>query len=172
MEYSCCSITEQSLLFDNFDRVSVVENTLFSCNNVSVCEENDADNVEGMSACSSSSSSQCDNPVPSTMFELNTPDIQVIDVCEDADNSDKHDQESSENFDEKRKRNNRACKKFRKAKKSRQQQLYLAAEQLQRENFVLESKINKLEGEIKKWKEFFENHPMYSQCKNTMQCEI
>lgn len=156
MEYSCCSITEQSLLFDDFDRVSVVENT-FSCNNVSVCEENDADNVEGMSACSSSSSSQCDNPVP----ELNSPDIQVIDVCKDADNSGKDDQEPSENFGEKRKRNNRACKKFRKAKKSRQQQLYLAAEQLQRENFVLESKIDKLEGEIKKWKEFFENHPMY-----------
>ena len=62
---------------------------------------------------------------------------------------------------EKRKKNNQACKKFRKARKNRQQQLYLILELLQKENYTLISKIDKLEIEIKKWKEFFEKNPRY-----------
>lgn len=158
VEYSCCCRNVHLSLFNNFP-----------CNNVSIC---DAGDVEGMSACSSGSSSLCDKHVPSNNFQLSYPKIQVSHVCVDDDSNGKLDEELSENsfpssdilFGEKRRRNNQACKKFRKAKKSRQQQLCLAAEQLQRENSVMASKINKLEKEIKTWKEFFLNHPMHLQC--------
>jgi hypothetical protein len=59
------------------------------------------------------------------------------------------------NLSEKRVRNNKACKKFRKARKSRHEQLYIMEEKMLKENYFLKHRVSALEKEIEKWKEFF-----------------
>lgn len=175
VEYSCCNRSERHLLFDVFDCVPSVESSLVFCDSFGQYKSSDPDSMLDSSTSSSCTSSLADYPVSSKNCQLNDSKLVVHNSWDDGEtNSDinsersqKHDgndlHNSSISLNEKRRRNNQACKKFRKAKKTRHQQLYLRAEQLQKENNILRSRIHELEKEIEKWKEFFEGHPNYLQ---------
>lgn len=60
-------------------------------------------------------------------------------------------------LNEKRIRNNEASKKFRKARKSRHDQLHIMEEIMMKENYFLKNQVTALEKEIEKWKEFFDS---------------
>lgn len=152
VEYSSLNITTEQCLFENVEWFST-ESSSFPFDNVNMDKNLDAHTNED-----TSSNFKCRSAVvglPLSTFEnecvaesIEAPVTQDCDMiaC---------DEEQGHSVVEKRVRNNEACKKFRKARKSRHEQLYIMEERMLKENSLLKNRISDLENEIEKWKEFF-----------------
>lgn len=156
VEYSSSNIILEQRLFQNVEWLST-ENSLPPTNPIN--SEVDQ-NFEAHAAINASSninlrSSFIGLPVSKSFNECVTRDFELSAThrfgmlpCAE---------QREEDLIEKRTRNNKACKKFRKARKSRREQLYIMEEKMLRENSSLKNRISSLENEIEKWKDFFSN---------------
>jgi hypothetical protein len=155
VEYSSMNITMEQCLFQNVEWFST-ESSHLPSGSVKL----DLDENFGAHANLDTSSS---NRRPSfTSFPISTSQNECViqnfegTTTQDCDMLSGPEQEERD-FSEKRVRNNEACKKFRKARKGRHEQLYIMEEKMLKENSFLKSRISALEKEIEKWKDFFSN---------------
>ena len=155
VEYSSLDIAMEQCLFQNEEWLSS-ENSQLSSGIVKL----DENEVSGEH--SHADTSSCSNCISSVIaFPASTLDNKCI--------GEKYEgtaqscgmfsclEEREHCSNEKRTRNNEACKKFRRARKTRHEQLYIMEERMMKENSILKSRIGALEEEIEKWKEFLSN---------------
>ena len=132
VEYSSLNMTVEQCLFDDY---YLIDESTDLAATTSTCNIDRSSSIIGF-------------PVSTSKDEYVSEDIAGNGMlsCE---------QQMEHCLSTKRTKNNEASKKFRKARKTRHEQLYIMEDIMLKENSFLKDRISALEKEIESWKQFF-----------------
>lgn len=157
VEYSSMNVTKEQCLFQNVEWFSTETSQLPSGSvNLDIMDGNFDTHTNLDTSSSNRRSSFIGFPISTSESEYVTQNFEGTTAAQTCGMLSCPEQQE-DCLNEKRTRNNEACKKFRKARKTRHEKLYIMEERMLKENYFLKNRISTLEKEIEKWKEFFES---------------